>query len=168
MLFLLSQMLVDNFCLAEGNFITSETRRTHKVVKKHLLKMIRGETPYERLPRLFSYAAERLSDLDLTRWTDVRSSGITCGAEVWEKVYLAFPEMARNSDPSVLDSAEALFIRMVRDSLETGAYLRHFYGDTTAAVDGAAWDVLALSSFLYYLGKVGVRYFREMHTCGYW
>ncbi len=55
----------------------------------------------------------------------------------------------------------------MRDSLKLGTYLRLAAKDTARAVEMAAWDILALSSFLNYLRHVGVERFREENTCDY-
>ncbi len=172
---LLSQYFADWFCLSEGGFMADSTvQSAHAVVKKHVLRIVKGEAPYDRIPRLFSYAQRRLEGAGGGTWRWIKMSdeaGFRCGLSLWEEIYPAFPELAQRSDDRVIDSAAVLFSSMVRDSLKLGTYLRlasPTRKDTARAVEMAAWDILALSSFLNYLRHVGVERFREENTCGYW
>ena len=169
---LLSQYFADRFCLSEGGFMADSTvQSAHAVVKKHVLRIVKGEVPHNKIPRLFSYAQKRLEGAGAGIWRWIKMSdeaGFRCGLSLWEEIYLAFPELAQRSDDRVIDSAAVLFSSMVRDSLKLGTYPRLAAKDTARAAEMAAWDILALSSFLNYLRDVGVERFREENTCGYW
>lgn len=147
----------------------SAAQNAHAVVKKHVLHIIKGEVSYDRISRLFSYAQRRLDGrYELWRWIEMADeTGLRCGLYLWERIYLAFPELAHKSDNSLIDSSVVIFSSLVRDSLRSGAYIR-FAGDTTRASELAAWDILAISSFINYLKYIGIERFRQQNTCGYW
>lgn len=172
MIVLFSQYFADWFCLDNSGFkADSIVQSAHAVVKKHVLRIIRGEKSYDEIPRLFSYAQKRLEGTGADTWRWIKmgdETGTRCGLSLWEKIYLAFPELASRSDDRVVDSATVLFSTLVRDSLKSGTYFRLAAKDTARAAERAAWDILALSSFLNYLRHVGVARFREENTCGYW
>ncbi|GEM_PF-2620031 len=172
---LLTMALVDAFCLEEGGFKADSTvKEIHAVVKKHILRMLSGQTSYDRLSRLFSYTQKRLYDRwdsPMWRWIGlgVPESSYRCGEHVWEEVYLAFPELATESDPAIVDSAEVLFIRKINDHIRSpDRYWGGSVRDTVVVAGSIAWDILAYSSFLDYLRWRGVENFREEFTCGYW
>jgi len=159
----------NHLCLEEDFISDSVVQSTYTVVKKHVSDIIKGKISYEKIPEIFSYAQRRLDDrYKLWRWIEMSDeTEVRCGLYLWVRIYRAFPEFARRSDRSLIDSSVVLFSSLVRDSLRSGAYIR-VAEDTTKASELAAWDILAISSFLNYLRHIGVEEFRKQNTCGYW
>ncbi len=152
------------FCMQEWGFtLDSLAKGVHTVVRKYVVRILKGETSTDKVPQLLSYAQRRFDEHNPYRW-------IKCGGYyIWEEVYLSFPKLAEGSDPAVIDSAEALFVRRITEHLrEPGRYWGGGPIDSVRVADAIAWEVVAYASFLNYLRWRGVERFREEFTCGYW
>lgn len=167
--FMVGQLIVDGTCLEMGQFEESAlVSSTVKVVQKHVMNILKSEENPERVGRLIRYARKRLSADNPTRWLKISTySSLRCGAEMWEPIFLTYPHLVEKNGEGLVDSAGALLVRMISDSIRSGAYFRYMR-DTTIAAHSIALDIVGSASFLQALRRMGVKNFRREFTCGYW
>ncbi len=170
MLFLMvGQLIVDRTCLEMGQFEENAlVNSTVRVVEKHALNILKAKGNPDRVERLIKYARKRLSTDNPSRWLEISTySPVSCGGQMWEPVFLTYPNLVERNDESLVDSAEALLGRIISDSIRSGAYFRYLR-DTAMVAHSIALDIVGSASFLQALRRMGVENFRRKFTCGYW